>query len=57
MNEGREQLYGTQMTAEAGEDPAPWPIEDAAHVDERRAGVGLGSLDEYVARFRSPPDG
>jgi hypothetical protein len=52
MNEGREQLYGTQMTSEVGGRPTPWPIEDPAHVDERRAAVGLGPLDEYVARFQ-----
>ena len=52
MNEGREQVYGTQMTAEVGGGPTPWPIEDSAHVDERRAAVGLGPLDEYVARFQ-----
>jgi hypothetical protein len=52
MNEGREQVYGTQMTGEVGGGPTPWPIEDSEHVDERRAAVGLGPLDEYVARFQ-----
>jgi len=34
---------------------APLPIEDAAHVDERRARVGLESLSEYLRRFETPP--
>ena len=51
MNEGREQLYGTQVTGEVGGGPAPWPIEDPACVDERRAVMGLGPLNEYIAGF------
>ncbi|CAN5922857.1 hypothetical protein BH11MYX3_BH11MYX3_39300 [soil metagenome] len=41
-NEGRQQLYGTQFH---GNDPAP--IEDEAHVDARRAAIGLPSMAEY----------
>jgi hypothetical protein len=41
--EGRPQRYGTQFT----ESLEPQPIEDRERVDERRASVGLGSLEEY----------
>jgi hypothetical protein len=45
VGEGRPQVYGTQFTAEL----APQPIEDEAHVDERRASVGLAPFAEYRA--------
>ncbi len=41
--EKRKQTYGTQFT----NDREPQPIEDEAHVDERRKSVGLGTLSEY----------
>lgn len=40
--EGRKQVYGTQFG-----DGEPLPIEDEAHVDERRTAIGLKSLAEY----------
>jgi hypothetical protein len=40
--EHRDQLYGTQFQG-----TEPFPIEDLAHVDERRHAVGLSSLVEY----------
>jgi len=46
VNTGREQVYGTQFH-EVGGELVPRPIEDEALVDERRASVGLGPLDEY----------
>ncbi|MYV93779.1 DUF6624 domain-containing protein [Streptomyces sp. SID1034] len=51
LAEGREQVYGTKFQSQKGE-LVPSPIEDASHVDERRAGVGLGPLDDYAARLR-----
>jgi hypothetical protein len=33
-------------------EPALDPIEDAAHVDQRRAGVGLFPLAQYVQMLR-----
>jgi hypothetical protein len=30
---------------------APYPIEDEAHVDERRREVGLGPLAEYMVQL------
>jgi hypothetical protein len=46
VNEGRPQRWGTQFDSAN----KPYPIEDAAHVDERRKAIGLSTLAEY-ARF------
>jgi hypothetical protein len=53
--EGRAQRFGTQL--QPGDDGrlAPAPIEDPEHVDARRAGVGLGPLDELLARATPDP--
>lgn len=46
--DGKPQLYGTQL----GGAPLRFdPIEDEAHVDERRAGVGLPPMAEYARMF------
>ena len=50
LRTGRRQIYGSQI----GRDPDSGmfyisPLDDAAHVDERRAAVGLGPLSEYVS--------
>jgi hypothetical protein len=46
--DGKPQLYGTQLA----NNPLRFqPIEDEAHVDERRAGVGLPPLAEYAKMF------
>ena len=47
IREGQPQLYGTQFREVNGE-MVPEPIEDEAHVDERRAKVGLQPLVEYA---------
>ena len=39
------QLYGTQFDTRTN---APLPLADPAHVDERRAAVGLPSLADYA---------
>lgn len=46
VNEGRLQLYGTQFHGE-GESYGPRPIEDPEKVNERRAAIGMESLEEY----------
>ena len=50
VKDGKPQIYGTQPQPfnqwKAGE-PALCPIDDEAHVDQRRAEVGLSSLAEY----------
>ncbi len=53
VNSGRGQVYGTQMNEtrdESGQTIAyePQPIEDRERVDERRAAMGMGPLQEYV---------
>jgi hypothetical protein len=52
MRRGEKQLYGSQLKS----DPATgklelWPVEDEAHVDQRRAAVGLPPLAQYLAAF------
>ena len=49
--DGRDQLYGTQVTRGPDGKPALWPIEHAESVDERRAAAGLEPLEEYLQRF------
>lgn len=60
VNHGRQQVYGTQVTC-IGEEVGPAPLIDPEHVDERRASVGLGPLQEYLDSFPDdmcdlPPD-
>jgi len=45
------QLYGTQFHEVNGE-LVPFPIEDEAHVEERRAKMGLQPLAEYTKLMR-----
>lgn len=51
MNEGRPQRYGTQVGAMKDGEAVPWPIEEPDRVDQRRAGVGLTPLSEYLVRW------
>jgi hypothetical protein len=46
--EHRPQRYGTQFDTNR----EPQPIEDEAHVDERRAAIGLPSMAEYRQQMR-----
>lgn len=48
VGEHRKQTYGTQLN----EKQEPIPIEDEAHVDERRKAVGLPSMAEYRKQMR-----
>jgi hypothetical protein len=51
VDQGKPQVYGTQAKAPSewtGGEPVLQPIEDEAHVDERRAEVGLPPLAEYL---------
>ena len=50
--EGRPQRYGTQLAPSADGGYEPQPLEDPARVDELRATVGLGSLEEYARQLR-----
>src|SRR5690606_11018508 len=51
VNEGRRQIYGTQIFRLADGTPVPWPCEDPEHLDERRAEVGLVPFADYFTRF------
>jgi len=51
VKEGKKQIYGTQLNYAADGTMAPYPIEDEANVDARRASVGLGPLSEYLKGF------
>ena len=46
--EGRPQLYGTMWDWDAEGRLRPWTIQDPDGVDERRAAVGLPSLEEQA---------
>ncbi len=46
------QLYGTQFIKKDNQ-WVPAPIEDEAHVDERRKRIGLGTLAEYAEQIRA----
>ncbi|QNI03226.1 hypothetical protein HXW73_09950 [Halomonas sp. SH5A2] len=43
---GRPQYYGTQFDVDESGWPTPFPIEDSATVNERRACLGLNSIEE-----------
>ncbi len=48
MHAGKKQIYGTQVK----EDLTLYPIEDEEHVNERRAAIGLSTLEEYLEDLR-----
>jgi hypothetical protein len=52
MATGKSQVYGSQVVIGADGDLTPWPIEDPALVDERRARVGLIPLAEHTQMLR-----
>lgn len=52
VNEGRPQIYGTQLDWNEEGELVPQPIEAAAEVDKRRAEVGLLPLAEAVELAR-----
>ena len=47
VGEGKKQLYGTQLMQKEGK-LVPQPIEEPAHVDERRKAAGLPPLATYL---------
>lgn len=51
VNEGREQVYGTQIAGVKDGAPVPWPCVEPERMDELRAEVGIEPFDEYVAKF------
>ena len=53
MNEGRPQLYGTQIAGMDAAGGVPWPVEDPDRRDERRAEVGE-PFAEYARGLGQP---
>jgi len=52
-NEGKPQVYGIQFDWDEHGEMSPLPIADIEQVDERRAVVGLGPLEEEVRKRRA----
>lgn len=50
VNEGKKQRYGTQWKGLPSEQNL-YPVEDPAHLDERRRAVGLNSLEESLKQL------
>jgi hypothetical protein len=57
VNEGRPQLYGTQIAGVTDGAPVPWPVADPDGMEARRAAVGLAPFAVHVARHPSAQDG
>ncbi|MFF7076389.1 DUF6624 domain-containing protein [Streptomyces lavendulae] len=51
VNEGRRQIYGTQIAGVKDGAPVPWPCEEPERMDALRAEVGIEPFDTYVAGF------
>lgn len=49
---GEQQLYGTQLSEEAGNIFKLYPIEDEANVNIRRKEAGLPPLEAYLAKWK-----
>lgn len=52
MNRGEKQIYGSQLwlpDRNASTLYQIYPLEDPFHVNERRAAVGLGPIEDYIA--------
>jgi peptidoglycan/xylan/chitin deacetylase (PgdA/CDA1 family) len=54
VNEGRPQVYGTQVAAVVDGAPVPWPCVEPDRLDERRAEVGIASFAAHTARHTTP---
>jgi hypothetical protein len=55
VNEGRPQVYGTQIAGVVDGAPVPWPVADPAGMERRRAQVGLEPFAVHTARHAPPP--
>ncbi|MFF8691586.1 DUF6624 domain-containing protein [Streptomyces sp. NPDC015144] len=51
VNDGRKQIYGTQIAGVKDGSPVPWPCEEPERMDELRAEVGIPPFAEYIAQF------
>ncbi len=53
MNDGRDQLYGSQFVLSRDGELEPWPVDDPAAVDVRRARLGLPPFAVHAATMRA----
>lgn len=53
MNDGRDQLYGSQFVVGADGDLELWPVDDPSAVDARRARLGLPPFAVHAAAMGS----
>ena len=53
MNDGRDQLYGSQFVLGEHGGLEPWPVDDPVAVDARRAKLGLPPFAEHAATMRN----
>ena len=51
MYEGKPQIYGTQFQPNMHGQLEPYPIENPESVNERRAAIGLNTIEERTAEF------
>jgi hypothetical protein len=51
MWQGKPQIYGSQLKGDGNGKMLFHEIEDEAHVDERRAAIGMEPLASYAKRF------
>ena len=49
MHDGRDQRYGSQFVLGADGDLEPWPVDDPAAVEARRARLGLPPWSEHAS--------
>jgi hypothetical protein len=49
---GQPQIYGTQFDRDEEGWPVPYPIKDETNVDQRRADLGLNTLQERIDEMR-----
>jgi hypothetical protein len=49
--QGKEQVYGSQVSVDSTGKKSFFPIKDEANVNKRRAAVGLGPLEDYAKFF------
>ncbi|KQQ33832.1 hypothetical protein ASF61_12385 [Duganella sp. Leaf126] len=55
MDEKRPQIYGTQYSTRKDGAIQFYPIEDIAHIDERRLAMGLSTFARLQAQLAQPP--
>ena len=51
IHDGKKQIYGSQFSKNGKGEWVPDPIEDEAHVDERRATLGLEPMAQHTIRI------